>query len=53
MIAKMKSLEALGRNSPPASRLSPRPAPSEPAEREREVALDAVEAEARTGPTTG
>jgi hypothetical protein len=30
MIAKMKSFEALGRNSPPASRLSPRPAPVMP-----------------------
>ena len=30
MMAKMKSLNALGRNSPPASRLSPRPAPKTP-----------------------
>ena len=30
MIAKMKSLLALGRNRPPASRLSPSPAPKIP-----------------------
>jgi hypothetical protein len=30
MIAKMKSLKALGTNSPPAIRLSPRPAPKMP-----------------------
>ena len=30
MIAKMKSLQAFGRNRPPASRLSPRPAPKTP-----------------------
>ena len=44
MIAKMKSFLAFGRNRPPASLLSPSPAAEDPAEPEREQALDRVEA---------